>query len=453
MKKFTKSQVTVIAALSAALILLTAGILIERALSGAFSAPPGAETPPTGAEAVYHKNRDARISLSPKLELETNLGGSGDETLCDAYCLGDTLYIFGNTTSADFDMENGSQAFMAVLTAYGRTEAFYFFGEDNAPLFRAIPAEGGFLLALNGQKPRLVLVDYAGGVLHSAPAGLAATQDRIVDLKLLDGYYAAVVEHRANPLARPQLRVTRYARDLTVSYEREIRSAFSLTYVDCFFIGDAFTLFFNANSDIACYAGAAVGNKTALEPKLTFIDDRKTPEYQAAGVMPTAGGWAMAVVFRGKDGGENGAGVKCLNAAFVTETEQYIGLADPLAGQMYYYDSMYYTYFSAENSRSMTAFSADFTVKRRVPEFDDVTAVTDIRLSDSYALFGGVRGGKAAVIGAGGAFSAAAGAGAEHNVRVLPGEKGLYLICESRLKGGDVGGNFGGSDIWIARIR
>lgn len=108
--------------LNALLLVLVAGDSRECIIGGRdlFSPPVGAQTPADESpdetpKPEYSTLRKPRPSLSDALELETNLGGSGNESLTAAYAYNGLIYVFGNTESDDYDMTGSSAAFMAVL--------------------------------------------------------------------------------------------------------------------------------------------------------------------------------------------------------------------------------------------------------------------------------------------------------------------------------------------------
>ena len=147
--KLQKAQLRLIILLNAVLAVLVAAIALECILGDRTLTPSDAEaeTPVVSdtPKPEYSLVRKARLSLSDAIDLETNIGGSGDETLVEAYAYDGKLYIFGNTTSSDYDMTDAQgRAFMCVTDEDLSTERFSFFGSGEK-LERVIFGEGGFL--------------------------------------------------------------------------------------------------------------------------------------------------------------------------------------------------------------------------------------------------------------------------------------------------------------------
>ena len=83
--KLQKAQLRLIILLNAVLVVLVAAIALECILGDRTLMPPDAEaeTPIVSdtPKPEYSLVRKARLSLSDAIDLETNIGGSGDEAL------------------------------------------------------------------------------------------------------------------------------------------------------------------------------------------------------------------------------------------------------------------------------------------------------------------------------------------------------------------------------------
>ena len=258
--KLNKAPVRVIFLLDLVLIVLIVAIGVQYALNGKFrvgGVEPAASADVTVTEPApapeYSTERSARLSLSDSIDLETNVGGSGDERLTDVIAVGDRVYVFGNTESNDYDATSGNGAFVSVLGADLNTVAFY--RPSDRKIAGVTLAEGGFLLALGDSGGvSLALMNYDGEVTATAPA----TDGEFAALRLTDEGYALITGVTHSPLSKKKLLLRAYDFSLGLTLERMISSPYSLDFVDVFKTGDTYTVFFNATSDLSRHAGTAV---------------------------------------------------------------------------------------------------------------------------------------------------------------------------------------------------
>lgn len=439
MKKFNKTQISIIAALSAALILLCCGITAKRLINRNLNGDEN-ESPPANAETEYQRIRDARISLSPSILLETTLGGSNDETLNAVFALDDKLYIFGSTTSSDYDMD-AAGVFMAVLNNRGRTEAFYFPAAGQT-LEKVILAEGGFLLGLSGSTPTLMLLDTTGKVLNTKHIG-KQQHEQIVDLKLEEGGYTVVTRYSSSAFSVAAICLLRFDFALNLTYERLISAAFSLNYLDCFTLNNESIVFFNARGDLAAYLGTAVCG-VSLTPKVNYCT--AITGYRADAVVPYPYGYALSVTF---DDGRGG--LLFLNGNRVYVDHCFTGVENVKNTALYYSNSVYYAYFYGDNNE-MTAFTTDFLSGKKATQFDGTTSVDSIYAGADFLLFAALRDGRVTVLSANGVYSATVNSTTQKNARLCLLSTGIFVITESVGADGDCADSFGGSDIWVAQL-
>ncbi len=100
---------------------------------------------PVSPSFSYSLPRHATTSLSSDISWDMTIGGSGTDVVCDATML-DKLYIFGTTTSKDFDMKgNGtSDLFVAVMDGDLLCDVVTFGGEKDDVCLFAKPCYGNF---------------------------------------------------------------------------------------------------------------------------------------------------------------------------------------------------------------------------------------------------------------------------------------------------------------------
>lgn len=446
--KLQKAQLRLIILLNAVLVVLVAAIALECILGNRTITGPGAEaeTPVVNdtPKPEYSLVRKARLSLSDALDLEINIGGSGDETLVEAYAYDGKLYIFGNTTSSDYDMTDAQgRAFMCVTDQELTTERFSFLG-NGEKLKRVIFGEGGFLtvFSLDG-KLTLRLIGFDGTLVASAPAD-TVTDAEFCDLKLFNGKYALISSLKSTAIEKNKLLLQIFDFNLSLTYERIISSAYSLSYIDCFELSGAYKVFFNASSDLGRHAGIA-DCTSAAQPVLTYVD--KGEDYRADAVAPYSGGWAMAVVYRDE------GGIMLLNGSFKKQSVVYCETPSPDRAEIMFADGLYYaTFFTADGSDTY-AYDPLFSAARDLPSFDGLSALFDCVSGNGYALFlGKSETGLAAIGSAETYYREFAGTEADNAILVKSGDN-IFVAAVVKGVNSDVTDNFGGADVWLARLR
>lgn len=453
--KLQKSQLRLIILLNALLLVLVAAIAAECIIGGRdlFSPPVGAQTPADGSTdetpglpsaPEYSTVRKPRLSLSDALELETNLGGSRNESLTAAYAHNGLIYVFGGTESDDYDMSGLSRAFMAVLDEELCTVRFSSLG-NGEKLEAVIPGEGGFLTVFSSEEKITLRLYGFDGALLSAAAADSASAAKFGGIKLFDGKYALITELAKSPLEKTKLFLQVFDYSLHITYERIVNSPYSLSYLDCFETAGAFTLFFNSSSDLSSQAGVAVCSD-ADQPEIAYID--KGGNYRASAAAPYADGWALSVLYQNGEGG-----IMLSDGDFKKQAVMFHGPAPSSSATLYYADGLYYAGFYGESTQETTAYNADFTSKRTLAKFDGLKSVTDCLSGRGYALFAGHDGNAITVIGSAETCYLKLGSQNESGARLIKSGNNIYVLAESSQASTDVGGNFGGTDIWLARLK
>lgn len=444
-----KAQVRLILLLDLVLIVLICAIGVQFALGGRSLYPAGNEPqanaddvlPSSAPETEYSAVRQARLSLSDSIDLETNLGGSDDERLVDIVAIGDRVYVFGNTASGDFDAVGGTGAFVGVLDTDLNTIAF--FRPSDRKIAGVTLAEGGFLLALCGDNGvSLALMDTCGEIKTAAPE----TDGEFSALRLTDDGYVLITSVTHSPLAKKKLLLRSFDFSLNPTCERMISSPYSLEFVDVFKAGETFTVFFNAVSDLSRHAGAAQCGLTADEPKITYID--KGGAYRAAAVAPVPDGWAMAVIYEGGDGA-----VMLLSGDFNKKTVVFQGASSPDSAILNYCDGVYYVGFFGGNASVSLACDPSFSSRKSLSAIGDFSRATDYIAGNGWGLFAGECGDGLGVAGSRGSCFLRFGSKNERNPLLACSGDLFFVAAESRGVSRDVGGSFGGTDIWVARLK
>lgn len=428
-------------ALNAVLLVLVAAIAAETVIGGRELLPSAAEDPPT-----FDPFRAARVSLGSAADLETNFGGSGEDTLVEVLPYGGQLYIFGNTTSSDFDCEGGGPgAFVAALDGELKISFRAFFGEGET-LRAAIPAEGGFLTATERDgKVMLRLLDPTGEVVAAVNAG-SVIRSEVCALRLLDGKYALVTSSAAAPLEKRKLLLQLYDYSLALRAERLLASPYSLTFIELFEAGGNVTVFFNAAADIGRLAGAAVcPTSGAGEPVLTYISGGG--DYVADSVVPRAGGWALSVRFASGDGG-----ILLADGAMKRKEVMFSAEPSPTSSVLLYGDGTYYSSFLGA-SRTTAAYDETFSSARELTELAGMTEVYMCLSKGGCTLFACSDGEAMYAVSVTPAVTLRFGSAAMSDLRLVQLGDRVYAVACSTKKDADVGNNFGSSDVWLARLR
>lgn len=120
-----RHYIVIISALAITLGSIILGALISK--TDAFTVNANAPS-----QIDYKRNRSGKISANLGVGVENNIGGSGDDTAVSAIAYGDSIYIFGNTNSTDYDLTDADgRAFVSILSANLDTIDFAFLGNGD----------------------------------------------------------------------------------------------------------------------------------------------------------------------------------------------------------------------------------------------------------------------------------------------------------------------------------
>lgn len=190
-------------------------------------------------ERNHNRYRQAEMSSDLVTEFTQTLVGDGQENVIDVFYRGD-IYIFGNTTSSDYDFTR-SGCFVAVVTPKGETKAFYEYGDT---LKKVINIGTDFVLGMQSDIPYLIAISDSGEIRRKQ-AVPSSEGENIEDLIVLtDGY--GVVTSKVGDIGNTRLKLTTF--DETLQYRSSIsaKENYSLGYVDTLIIADKPYLLANA---------------------------------------------------------------------------------------------------------------------------------------------------------------------------------------------------------------
>ncbi|MCH5163613.1 MAG: hypothetical protein J1F36_01205 [Clostridiales bacterium] len=239
----SKSQLRIITALLIVVIALAGGLFFYLPTTRANTVlPPVEEDPPI----THAKVRDAEISLDPSLVFTQTFGGSGEETIVDVFYNDNLLYIFGNTTSNDFDFD-APGAFLAILNGSGKTLDFLTYG---GTLKAVTLYNGGYLMAIDrDMTPVALAVDYGGDVIKSTTLSTVRDEETL-DIKYVDGGYLFITSLVQNITGFTRLKMTMLDYSLEFTGSVVTDEVYSLSYIDTLDVMGEYRLVANAMSDL-----------------------------------------------------------------------------------------------------------------------------------------------------------------------------------------------------------
>ncbi|MBR2971261.1 MAG: hypothetical protein IKC48_05665 [Clostridia bacterium] len=244
----TKNQLRVIAALLVVVLSLAVGLVFYQPTAISASAGDGSITDEgEGEQPTPHQRvREATVSLDPSFAFSQTIGGSGDEQLVDVFYHGERLYIFGNTTSVDYDFDR-SGAFVAITDAYGKTLDFVSY---EGKLVAVTLYEGGYLLAIDqSSTPIAIAIDYDGREKKSLALPTVRAEVAL-DVKYVDGGYLFVTSLIQGITDFTKLKLTILTPDLEFKSSVVTDEVYSLDYVDTLDIMGSYKLVANALSSL-----------------------------------------------------------------------------------------------------------------------------------------------------------------------------------------------------------
>lgn len=239
----SKSQLRIITALLIVVIALAGGLFFYLPTTQAGTTlPPTPEDPPP----THAKVRDAEISLDPSLIFTQTFGGSGEESIIDVFYNDNLLYIFGNTTSTDFDFDSAG-AFLAILNSSGKTLDFLTY---DGTLKAVTLFDGGYLMAIDHRlSPLALAVDYGGEEIKSVALDTVRDEETL-DIKYVDSGYLFITALVQNITGFTRLKMTMLDSSLEFTGSVVTDEVYSLSYIDTLDVMGEYRLVANALSDL-----------------------------------------------------------------------------------------------------------------------------------------------------------------------------------------------------------
>ena len=418
--------------LSVVILILLCGVLVtlkER------------DATPAQAEAPYEHSlvRDARPSLNPLLEYETNIGGSGDEEPVALLSQNGRIYLFGNTNSSDLDFaanqEGKTQGFCATLAPNGHTEAFTVFPFS---LAKVIPTASGFAVAGNrGSAAGLYLLSsdltVTGEATMPTTTPLAAKA-----LFVFDNRYFLLAESHDELTNRTSILLQTYTSGLALESTKAFAHTYSLSFIDLLPTGSGYLL--AAAASFQARGFLTLARFTVLgEPAYTDFD--LGYYYTPYSFTPTADGYAALSSREGK------TELLTLTDTLAKRGTSFLSeLSNEQEKTLFYAGALYAhtgdTLFRLNETGNATAVLA--YEARRIDDF----------LTDTVASFcaGFAPSGEALNLAFLGSVSKTETLDIQGGTALLCKSGNRLLLCASAAGGADMGRVFGGHDIWLCAV-
>lgn len=456
--RFTRHQIKVLTVLHLVVAVMLLGvILMPKGGNGGTDSPVQGEpqVPSDGNDVkpqIHDRFRDPRIAFDEDIFWETNIGGSGDEQVENAYEIQKKLYIIGNTNSKDLDFDGADGGiYLTVLSENGKPLAYYFY--DGELIKSALHKDGIFCLARRESKFFALVID-TNGVLKTEKELPLKENENPVDFILNYETDGAVIIIEAETELPPQKRVQ--VLSLDASFDPTdglvLQNSFPLEYVAALPRADGYMIAANIS-------GAKTGELVIYEWKTSAdklyslhefeILNRK---YRAVDFMPYSGGYVSLMI------DENGvADLYTMDYEFKNTKIIILGAENATGGRLFSDNAKNYVFLQRANGTSAAyEMPLDLSDKTEIASLSTQTEITAFRATQTDAYFGG-KNAFSPVISVlnnqGVLFEKAFGSVTETVKVMLPSDGFIFVICESRGTSQNVGKNFGGSDILIVKLR
>jgi len=320
---FSKGQKTIIIMLTVLILILGGGIYFFK--DSLFS-----KKPTFTSLDDYSTYRTASPSLSPSLKWEQTFGGTGAESLIDAFSLNGKIYVFGNTTSTDYDMTGICGGFLAILKNTGETVSFLSITNDN--IQKVIVMKNGFLAITYSPSLSAIKIDFEGQVTKTTRI-FDKEESVIKIINCQEGY--CVLSSYQTLTAKKIITSTILDENLNLVYKSVTNEAYSLELIDAYSMQEKTIAFFRAEG-ANNRLGVGIFQKGA-SPFFRYVEHSQG--YIPYRVLPYANGWAVAAI-----DDLNQAFLLKLSPSFALDGILLFNIGDCIKCDMSYYDGDYYVF-------------------------------------------------------------------------------------------------------------
>lgn len=435
---FSKRQTQSIVVLSAVLFILLCGVAytVSGRRQSAATSTSGNDVVKPSHELV----REARVSGNPYVDWETNFGGSGDEAPVAVISKNNTVYIFGNTNSHDLDFagvqEGKTRGFCAQLSLAGRTLAYTVFDFCVA---KAIPTQSGFAVAGNeGSVSGLYLLgnDLTVTAKVSAPATHALTA---VGLYVFDNTYFLVSSYTDENTQKASLLLCAYSMALENIATQVFVYSYGLQLLEILPYENGYLLAANAQyQSLGCLVTARFS--PGGTPAYSSVDLGYA--YTPVSFLPFGVGYAALCDTGGK------CELLLLNDKCERHGNMYIcNTPNTNKKTLLYAGGAFYAY----TGEAVVRLKDNGEVADSVP-FAPLS-IADFGQNDVAAFMVGMFENRIDVLCLSEKKTAAVSLRVSASAAVVAVNPTHLLLCaDAKQKGGDCGGNFGQSDVWVSKV-
>jgi len=410
---------------------------------------------------LYTFPREPHSSANPDIAWELNAGGSGEDTVKDVYFYNNNYYMFGTTTSFDFDFtnmeESGQNLFIAVADYTGKLFYTKVFGSSgNDEFVKARIFKDGFLVLANTDKGDTKYVLYY--IKLGSYSITTKEYDSLLNISALDLYASqnsvAIVGYNLDKLInKGSFIVTVLDGDLNLSETFTVNRPASMRYLDIFPAANGYVLAAASREALNDFATLITLQKNSLP---TYSDYKRTESYVPLSVTPDDKGGFIFLI-----GGQKPALALIKSDKTLYRAVDLPFEAGPLGGALIHDGKGITVICNYAAVSSAARYNYDLTALTPSPaglgdlgrvietaEYGKSLAVLSRTLDGENILVTVINTDTMAVI-----FKKNfGGPGLEKPATVFMDAGGVTFFGNSYGKGGDVKHNYGQSDVWYFRI-
>ena len=428
-------KMRVVIALNFVLLVLVIGIAVQCFAYGR-DITAVSQKEDENAVTAYPLDRDAVVCASESLLFCNAVGGSGNETLIDAFCVNEYIYLFGNSDKCDGDLVAlSSCSFMAKLSLDLKILGVFSIPDG---LTSVSLCEGGFLCVSNGEKSTVLTVySFEGEKLRSREL---ITQGATDTPKLFstDNFFTIVHTVKTSKTGKNQLLVRQFNSDLNLINEQSVSSQYSLSPLNCYYLNGETHLFCKAESDLVkCVLYTKINGSSV---SLFYADENSF--YSCFDVLPHEKGWAIVFTDESKSG--------VFLCDFEGKTLDTLAVSSPSKyACVKFMGSSFYLLLNFEEKSELYACDIAFSNARKL-DFSCSQLLSSIITNESAICLCSLPYGLSAQ-GVDDSLSLSI-AGSFSGGKLISHGDSYYLVSTSLKKEGDVAFFLGNSDIFLAKL-
>lgn len=499
MNRFSSRQIGTLILLNLITVLMLAGIFILPLTNITFGGTADVtenDTIPSVSEDVtevaFDAYRSPRVGTEENIIWENNLGGSLQDEVISSFALTDTLIVFGNTYSSDYDFsndvinasdtENGEvesdesndtetsddesnttasgeseyRGYAIIFSYDGIAQSYHIF---DGFITKAVMYDDCFLLCHNDSPNSIISkVDFYCNVLSSLTVA-TSVNEIIIDVYIdyfnspISEPIHAVTEYTNQYTLYKEIKVVVINSDFTFGYERVFNRSASLEYVGAYSFSGGFYMFCNYIGYSGTFLTYYNWTKTNFnEDTRANLEISGISDYYCYDIIPTQSSRYLAIIIA-EDAGSYL--IDCYqNFAYYNIIP--LSTSNTAAVALFSDNDYYYAY-----TYSTSDISCFYIIDSNIMIVSQVAALSSIKnlychtIASSGTFFTAQSGDNIMI------FSISETVVTYHTAFIAPYETinnmiidtyGIILIGTSTGISAIIGDNFGEEDIWIAKI-